>query len=180
VRELIAGGAEVVVVAPRPSAAHLVAPLAGGQAARSLRRLRHRTGATDLVLCLEPGLAFSPQGSRRRHEREARRLIGALTGFDRVRLLTVGELGVDPAVLARVAAAADEVDEIVATVDGAVAADDVRVSLSGPPETSVSGRSGAKAILRALYRGTRRVLADLSRPLRRSLARWVARPPSRS
>jgi hypothetical protein len=56
-------GHEVVVVSPRPSAAHFAVPLAGPLAGRRLDNVRRHSGATRLVFCAEPGLPFERAAS---------------------------------------------------------------------------------------------------------------------
>ncbi|HUC36047.1 MAG TPA: hypothetical protein VMR97_02865 [Acidimicrobiales bacterium] len=77
----------VVVVSPRPSAAHLHASMTGIGAARTLWRLGSSTGADQVVLCLEEGVPF-PGGSRPwRTRAEASLVRAALRRYRKVTLL---------------------------------------------------------------------------------------------
>jgi hypothetical protein len=101
VRRAWDGGAEVVVVSPRPSAAPFVVPLAGPAFGRELAKLRLAHACNEVVLCLEPGWPFA--GSARagpRAARTARALARALSGFERAELVVTGELALAPEVLA--------------------------------------------------------------------------------
>jgi len=98
VRRAWAEGREVVVASPRPSAAPVVARLAGPSAGRSLRRLTRAHTCQEVVFCLEPGMPFLAR--RRGARRTARRLAHALGSFSNVELVVTGELGVPGSVLA--------------------------------------------------------------------------------
>jgi hypothetical protein len=109
VRHALCGGAEVVVVSPRPSAAHLHAAITGARAAWTLHRLGRSVRADALVLCLEPGVPFQPGARRLRTQLEATLLVAALRRFRSVTLLICGELGVDATALRALWAVAQEV-----------------------------------------------------------------------
>jgi hypothetical protein len=101
VRRAWAGGAEVVVVSPRPSAAAFVVPLGGPAFSRELAKLRLAHVCNEVVLCLEPGWPFA--GSARAGSsaaRTAQALAQALSGFERAELVVTGELALAPEVLA--------------------------------------------------------------------------------
>jgi len=101
VRRAWDGGAEVVVVSPRPSAAPFVVPLAGPALGRELAKLRLAHACNEVVLCLEPGWPFA--GSARagpRAAHAARAIAKALSGFERAQIVVTGELGVAPEALA--------------------------------------------------------------------------------
>ncbi len=99
VRRGWAEGRQVVVVSPRPSAAHLVARLAGPAAGRRLARLARELATDEVVACLEPGMPFRP--GRWGARRTARSLAGALGGCRWAEVVVTGDLGVPPAALAR-------------------------------------------------------------------------------
>ena len=65
VRRALLDGHQVIVVAPRPSAAHFAVPLVGVLAGRRLDRLRRLTGSERLVFILEPAVPFDPPGQSR-------------------------------------------------------------------------------------------------------------------
>jgi hypothetical protein len=99
VRRAWEGGAEVVVVSPRPSAAPFVVPLTGPALGRELAKLRVAHGCDELVLCLEPGWPFARSArSGPAAARTARSLAEALGGFERAEVVVTGELGVAPEV----------------------------------------------------------------------------------
>jgi len=99
VRRALSAAAEVVVVSPRPSAAHLHAPMTGARGAWTLHRLGRSVRADALVLCLEPGVPFRPGASRLRARLEVTSLAAALRRFGSVTFLICGELGVDATAL---------------------------------------------------------------------------------
>ena len=95
VRRAWAGGAEVVVASPRPSAAKYV--LASGKSlGRQLAALRRREGCDGVVLCVEPGWPLMPVGSSRWRSfggwrrRTARGLTNALLGFSQAEVVVTG------------------------------------------------------------------------------------------
>jgi hypothetical protein len=101
VRRAWDGGAEVVVVSPRPSAAPFVVPLAGPALGRELAKLRLAHACNEVVLCLEPGWPFA--GSARagpRAAHTARAIAEALSGFEQAQIVVTGELDVSLEVLA--------------------------------------------------------------------------------
>ncbi len=98
-RRELSDGAEVVVVSPRPSAAHFHFTMTGPRAALMLYLLGRRVRADELVLCMEPGVPFGPGVSGVRARLEAALLGASLRRFRRVSLLVCGELAVDQSVL---------------------------------------------------------------------------------
>ena len=107
VRRVWAGGREVVVASPRPSAAPVVLRSAGARGiAREVVRLGRRHGCDGVVLCLEPGWPL-----RRRSEAGARALGGALSSFSYVEVVVTGGTsavdGADWALLAPIWRAAE-------------------------------------------------------------------------
>ena len=124
VREEWDRGNDVIVASPRPSAAHYAVPITGWLAGRRLRRLRRLTGATRLVLCVEPGLPFAVPlhgvsapgvSARRRTALSAARLARAIREFDHNTLIITAEMTeISPAV-ATLRAAADVVIEDICT-----------------------------------------------------------------
>ncbi len=125
VRRAWDGGAEVVVVSPRPSAAPFVVPLAGAALARELAKLRLAHACNEVVLCMEPGWPF---GARRNATRTARALAHALSGFERAELVVTGEIGVAPDVLALLWPIVDSV-----TASSQEAASGLRAAGAGTP-----------------------------------------------
>jgi hypothetical protein len=97
---IYADGNEPVVVSPRPTAAHLWAPVVGHQAGGEIDRLRQSYGTDWLVLGLEAGLPFSVGASTRRQQEEVAMLVRILGRFRHVSALVTGDLGLDPALLA--------------------------------------------------------------------------------
>jgi glycosyltransferase involved in cell wall biosynthesis len=123
---------EVVVASPRPSAASVVARLAGAGAARAVRGTARAHGCSEVVFCLEPGMPFSDR--RRaggwRDRRAARRLAGVLQGFQAAELVVTGDLGLPAKVLAPLWAVTNAVtasSEAAARLAKATGAGDVRV-----------------------------------------------------
>jgi hypothetical protein len=114
VRDLWAGGEEVVTVSPRASAARLNVAVAGVLAGRRLTRLRLHTGARRLVLCAERGFpvpdhqepAWALPGIQ---QVTVRGLAEAMAGFEHVTLVGCGQTAVPPRLWDVLAAAAGEV-----------------------------------------------------------------------
>ena len=95
VRRAWAGGSEVVVVSPRPSAAPFVVPVAGPALGRELAKLRLAHVCNEVVLCLEPGWPFAGQRPSRvkggpHGAGDRRRLLAASI---RPEIVVTGELG---------------------------------------------------------------------------------------
>jgi hypothetical protein len=116
VRQAWAEGHEVRVVSPRPSAAHLSAPLVGVLAGYHLNRVRHSSGATDrLVFGMEQGVplpvlnAVHSTGDWIRQRAAVAGLIMAFSRFRHVTLIVTGDLQVSPDVLAPLLRSVDEV-----------------------------------------------------------------------
>ncbi len=121
VRRAEAGGFEVVVFSPRPSAAPLVMPVTGAAVGRALAPWGQ--AFAHVVVCMEPGW---PLGWGRRPavgrvgrigravsqvqlQRAARSLAAALSGFGGAELVVTGDLGVGSDVLAVLWPAVDRV-----------------------------------------------------------------------
>ncbi len=103
VRRAWAGGQDVVVVSPRPSAAPFVLPSAGARGiARDMVRLGRRHACDQVVLCIEPAWP-----KRRRTDGGTRSLAGALSSFRHAEVVVTGEVGGDWGHLARLWGAAD-------------------------------------------------------------------------
>lgn len=134
VRRLWREGRTVTVASPRLSAAHLTIPVGGVLAGRRLRNARRHSGASDLVMVMEPGFPVPSQGRLRRYL-SARMLAGALGEFGHVRLVMVGVVTPFPG-SSRLTAAADEV----VPADGGPGA--AAVSPFGPAEVTVGQRPG--------------------------------------
>jgi len=108
-RRELSDGAEVVVVSPRPSAAHFHFTMSGARAALMLYLLGRRVRADELVLCMEPGVPFRPGVSGVRARLEAALLEVSLRRFRRVSLIVCGELAVDANVLRGLWSVAQEI-----------------------------------------------------------------------
>lgn len=114
VRRAWGDGDEVTVVSPRVSAAHLAVPVAGILSGRRLANLRRHTGATRVVLVVEPGLpvpATTDGGfsARVRQWETVRQLERAFRGFDHVTVVRVGALDIPGLIESRLLRAANEV-----------------------------------------------------------------------
>lgn len=124
-RRAYAAGQEVVVVAPRPGAAHRTMAVVGPQAGERLEQARTEYGTRRLVLCVEAGmpvpvtpaqgirgLGSRVQGARGVAQRQASTVAGlaeALTRFDHVTVVVAGDLGLAPELLAAVWPHVDQV-----------------------------------------------------------------------
>lgn len=102
VRRAWAGGLDVVVASPRPSAAPLVMAVSGAAVGRALDKLPR---FDVVVVCLEPGWPLGRGRSgrpvpRAELERAARSLAASLSRFERAELVVTGDLGVSAGVLA--------------------------------------------------------------------------------
>jgi hypothetical protein len=144
VRRAWAEGNEVVVAAPRLGAAHLTVPVAGALAGRRLANVGRVTGARRLVLVVEDGYPFS-QPALPLQAMTAAALIWAFRSFDQVRLVRVSGGGPSPVLWKRLAAAADETDD----VEGGPPAPGV--TPLGPPEQTPGER--AKSLINRLLGG---------------------------
>ncbi|MDA8046090.1 MAG: glycosyltransferase [Actinomycetota bacterium] len=166
VRRAWAGGAEVTVVAPRLSAAHLTVPIHGVLAGRRLANVRRVTGADHVVLVLEDGYPF-PVGPAPLQMATCMALEHALEGFRHVRVVRAGATSLAPAVWNRLVAAADEVTEVPPgpTAPG--------VTPLGPPEVTPAERPGqlaeaaARRLLGPRYPVVRARLGSLRRAIHR-------------
>jgi hypothetical protein len=154
VRRAWADGDEVCVVSPRTSAAHLSVPVTGVLAGRRLANLRRQTGATEVVLVLEPGVPV-PEGPgptvRAGQWQTVRQLERAFRQFDRVTLVRTGVLDLPRSIEARVLAAATKV--VVHPDDGS--RPPLGVTAVGPVETPPRERPrqmATKVLRRALGR----------------------------
>ena len=145
VRRLWDAGADVRVVAPRLSAAHVAIPVTGLLAARRLDYARRRFGARRIVLVVEPGYPLVSRGT-------ARSLARALRRFDHVRLVRTSDLPVDTKGWDRLTGVAHEV---AVAEPGASAAG---VTPLGSPEVTMWVR------VRARLAPLRRVLGGSPRP----------------
>jgi hypothetical protein len=134
-RRELSEGAEVVVVSPRPGAAHFHFTMTGARAALMLYLLGRRVRADELVLCMEPGVPFRPGASGIRARLEAALLEVSLRRFRRVSLLVCGELAVDPSVLHGLWSVAQEV------VVGSEKEMELATEVLGAPPSSVVVRS---------------------------------------
>lgn len=161
VRRAWAAGDEVTVVAPRLSAAHLTVPVHGLLAGRRLANVRRVTGTRRLVLVVEDGYPF-PTGPPVLQLATWAVLAPALKGFRHVRVVRAGAASLAPAVWARLAAAADEIDE------AQPGRTDPGVTALGPAELTWSDRCG-----RAADRLVSRVLGPHGRAWLGARRRWV-------
>jgi hypothetical protein len=84
-----AGGAEVVVASPRPSAAAHVLLRHGPALGRELAALRQALGCDDVVVCMEPGWPLTATGVVQ-SGRTTEALAGALLGAHRAELVITG------------------------------------------------------------------------------------------
>ena len=112
VRREIAEGREVRVVSPRPSAAHYSIPIAGVFAGRRLRKVGELSTSSRLVLCLEPGLPFSPPGERMSGLGSfvtAVSIARAMRHFEHSTVVVAGEPGASERAVALIRRAAQEV-----------------------------------------------------------------------
>ena len=96
VRRAWDGGAEVVVVSPRPSAAPFVVPLAGPALGRELAKLRLAHACNEVVLCLEPGWPFAGVEQGRMPPTPRERSPRLLAASSRAEIVVTGELDVAP------------------------------------------------------------------------------------
>lgn len=87
VRRAWAEGYDVIVLSPRPSAAHFAAPITGPLAGRRLDNVRRHSGATRLVLCVEAGLPFEDPAPAWRTALTARSMTRTMGRFDHVTLV---------------------------------------------------------------------------------------------
>jgi hypothetical protein len=164
VRRAWAGGCEVTVVSPRPSAAHLTVAVVGVLAGHRLTALRHLTGARAVVLVAEAGLPV-PSGPKLVQEVTVRGVVRALGGFDRATVVRAGPLRIPSRLEARLlAGAAEVIDEPVRS------GPDPGVTVLGPQEVSLRERPRwmaerlARAVLARLPDGPRdRVLVTVRR-----------------
>lgn len=169
VREAWAEGAEVTVVSPRLSAAHLTVEVHGLLAGRRLDNVRRHTTTTRLVLVIEEGYPFSSRSAPVQRA-TAEVLARAMARFDSVRLVRVADPRVDPAAMTRLQAAATEV----VSVPGA--SPPPGATVFGPAEVTAKERPrqllsiAARRVLgprapqvRAYLGKMRRLLASVSR-----------------
>jgi hypothetical protein len=169
-----ADGDEVTVASPRLSAAHLAVPVVGLLAGRRLGNLHRHTGASRLVMVLEPGLPVPSLLPRRSGSSlQPGWLIGrlhqwltvealrpALGGFEQVTLVRVGDLGMSAWVERRLLGAAAEVVEEPPS-PASTAPEAVGVTTLGPVE--VPPRERPQQIAGVL---ARRVLGPYAGPVR--------------
>jgi hypothetical protein len=170
VRRAWAAGEQVTVVSPRPSAAHLVVPVAGVLAGRRLKQLHRRTSADRAVVVLERGFPLPATSGRRLANRleqweAVRSLSRAFACFERVTLVRVGPLDVPPRLEAMLAGAGCEVV-------------DHPGGEPGPPGVTPLGHQQAgpaKRLTQVALSLARRVLGPLIAPVRTRLRALMRR-----
>ena len=167
VRRVWAGGGEVVVVSPRPSAAPFVMPVVGAPVGRELVKFSRRgsgrrwggnarvaAACDEVVVCMEPGWPVPSRPGNNRQHRAVRSLVAALSRFEGAELVVTGDLGVAHDVLAGLWPAVQRVtasSEDAASALRVAGAPNVRVVVpaTSPGLTIQAGVAGVAGVARA-------------------------------